>query len=118
MLGLLAAAVAGGTQASAKAADKPKRGEVPPGTPDSALPSAWAAMTGAAPEALGISVRPVDGGASLMDSFSRVPLNPASTMKVITTYAALGLLGPTTDGRRPCIWMDRFAPGCCTATSC
>jgi D-alanyl-D-alanine carboxypeptidase/D-alanyl-D-alanine-endopeptidase (penicillin-binding protein 4) len=94
MLGLLAAAVAGGTQASAKAADKPKRGEVPPGTPDSALPSAWAAMTGAAPEALGISVRPVDGGASLMDSFSRVPLNPASTMKVITTYAALGLLGP------------------------
>jgi D-alanyl-D-alanine carboxypeptidase/D-alanyl-D-alanine-endopeptidase (penicillin-binding protein 4) len=59
-----------------------------------ANPGVWAALSGAAPGELGAVARPVAGGAPLVDWNPRVPLNPASTMKVVTTYAALGLLGP------------------------
>jgi D-alanyl-D-alanine carboxypeptidase/D-alanyl-D-alanine-endopeptidase (penicillin-binding protein 4) len=41
-----------------------------------------------------IVVMPVADGAPILDSESRAPVNPASLMKLFTTYAALDLLGP------------------------
>ncbi|WP_432721468.1 D-alanyl-D-alanine carboxypeptidase/D-alanyl-D-alanine-endopeptidase [Jeongeupia wiesaeckerbachi] len=44
--------------------------------------------------ALGAAILPVDGGpAVLLENASR-PMNPASTMKLVTTWSALNLLGP------------------------
>lgn len=39
-------------------------------------------------------VVPLDGGALRLQANATQPMNPASTMKLITTYAALHLLGP------------------------
>lgn len=44
--------------------------------------------------AVSIVVRPVDGGALQLAFNENVARNPASTMKLVTTYAALELLGP------------------------
>lgn len=38
---------------------------------------------------------PVDGSKPILQSNADRPMNPASTMKLVTTYAALGLLGPS-----------------------
>jgi D-alanyl-D-alanine carboxypeptidase/D-alanyl-D-alanine-endopeptidase (penicillin-binding protein 4) len=46
------------------------------------------------PESAGIYVTEVGGGAPLVSHNATMPLNPASTMKLVTTYAALELLGP------------------------
>jgi serine-type D-Ala-D-Ala carboxypeptidase/endopeptidase (penicillin-binding protein 4) len=43
---------------------------------------------------VGIVVQPVDNGAPLIEHNSRQAMNPASVMKLVTTYAALDLLGP------------------------
>jgi D-alanyl-D-alanine carboxypeptidase/D-alanyl-D-alanine-endopeptidase (penicillin-binding protein 4) len=43
---------------------------------------------------LAIHVVPVDGGPALASLNAQVPMNPASTMKVLTSYAALSSLGP------------------------
>lgn len=43
---------------------------------------------------VGIVVQAVDGGAPLLAHNARTALNPASAMKLLTTYAALELLGP------------------------
>jgi D-alanyl-D-alanine carboxypeptidase/D-alanyl-D-alanine-endopeptidase (penicillin-binding protein 4) len=62
-----------------------------------ALPEAVsAALQQAAvpPDAVGIYVQKVDGNAVLLSSNRDVPFSPASTMKLITTSAALELLGP------------------------
>jgi D-alanyl-D-alanine carboxypeptidase/D-alanyl-D-alanine-endopeptidase (penicillin-binding protein 4) len=40
-------------------------------------------------------VRSVDGAGALLEHNASRPMNPASTMKLVTTYAALELLGPT-----------------------
>ncbi len=40
-------------------------------------------------------VQDVDGGKPLVAHQASQPMNPASTMKLVTTYAALELLGPT-----------------------
>lgn len=45
-------------------------------------------------EAVAIVVQPVDGGRPLVAHNVAEPMNPASTMKVVTAYAALDLLGP------------------------
>lgn len=44
---------------------------------------------------LGAYVRPVNGGQPLLVAYADTPRNPASTMKLVTSYAALGVLGPT-----------------------
>ena len=44
---------------------------------------------------LGAYVRPVSGGQPLLVAYADTPRNPASTMKLVTTYTALGVLGPT-----------------------
>ncbi len=41
-----------------------------------------------------IVVQPIDGNTALIDHNSRQAMNPASVMKLVTTYAALDLLGP------------------------
>lgn len=92
LLALAAWAASGHVLASSRpkvAADGPRAG-----ADDAMLAASWAAMTGASPALLGVSARPLDGGAPLIEWNGRVPLNPASAMKVVTTYAALGLLGP------------------------
>lgn len=45
-------------------------------------------------EAVGIVVQPVDAGTPLLTHNAARPMNPASVMKLLTTYAALDLLGP------------------------
>lgn len=65
---------------------------------DTALPtSVSAALKRAAitPSAIGIVVQEVGNGHSAVSLNAQVPFNPASTMKLLTTDAALELLGPT-----------------------
>lgn len=42
---------------------------------------------------LGAYVRPANGGQPLLTAYADTPRNPASTMKLVTSYAALGVLG-------------------------
>ncbi|MEI7444048.1 MAG: D-alanyl-D-alanine carboxypeptidase/D-alanyl-D-alanine-endopeptidase [Burkholderiales bacterium] len=46
------------------------------------------------PGDVGITVVPLDGRAPLLVHNAEAAFNPASTMKLVTTYAALSLLGP------------------------
>jgi len=46
------------------------------------------------PTATAFVVAPLDGGAIELAVNESVPMNPASTMKLLTTYAALQILGP------------------------
>ncbi|MBV8210495.1 MAG: D-alanyl-D-alanine carboxypeptidase/D-alanyl-D-alanine-endopeptidase [Burkholderiaceae bacterium] len=48
-----------------------------------------------APTATAFVVAPLDGGAIELAMNESTPMNPASTMKLLTTYAALEMLGPT-----------------------
>jgi D-alanyl-D-alanine carboxypeptidase/D-alanyl-D-alanine-endopeptidase (penicillin-binding protein 4) len=45
--------------------------------------------------AVGLVVAPLDDGSLKLAVNAAAPMNPASTMKLLTTYAALNLLGPT-----------------------
>ncbi len=45
--------------------------------------------------AVGLVVAPLDDGSLKLAVNPAAPMNPASTMKLLTTYAALNLLGPT-----------------------
>ena len=45
-------------------------------------------------DAAAVVVVPLDGGSLRWSANDRRPMNPASTMKLVTTYAALHLLGP------------------------
>ncbi|MFZ4759209.1 MAG: D-alanyl-D-alanine carboxypeptidase, partial [Burkholderiaceae bacterium] len=46
-----------------------------------------------APHEYGLAVLPLDGRALAVAHNAELPFNPASTMKLVTTYAALSLLG-------------------------
>jgi D-alanyl-D-alanine carboxypeptidase/D-alanyl-D-alanine-endopeptidase (penicillin-binding protein 4) len=62
-----------------------------------AQPDAYLARLAAAhipEEAAAVVVRPLDGGELAWSDNERKPMNPASTMKLVTTYSALQLLGP------------------------
>jgi D-alanyl-D-alanine carboxypeptidase/D-alanyl-D-alanine-endopeptidase (penicillin-binding protein 4) len=45
-------------------------------------------------DAAAVVIRPLDGGALAWNAIPDKPMNPASTMKLVTTYSALHLLGP------------------------
>ncbi|WP_434514963.1 D-alanyl-D-alanine carboxypeptidase/D-alanyl-D-alanine-endopeptidase [Dechloromonas sp. ARDL1] len=62
------------------------------GLPPSVLKSLKAAQIPASQVA--VVVQPVDGSAPLVAHNAGQPMNPASVMKLLTTYAALDLLGP------------------------
>src|SRR5882757_3648863 len=75
--------------AAAGAESSSGRGELPPAVAQ-ALREAQIPTT-----AVALVVAPVDGGPMLLALNESTPMNPASTMKLLTTYAALNLLGPT-----------------------
>lgn len=54
----------------------------------------WAATAGFAPGEIGAIALPLDGGPALVAFDEHRALNPASTIKLLTTWAALSLLGP------------------------
>ena len=57
-------------------------------------------------DAVSLLVLDADGkGAPRLSHRSEVPMNPASVMKLVTTYAALDLLGPAFVWRTP-VWLD------------
>ena len=56
--------------------------------------SSWIAATGVSPSMVGLIALPVSGGAPLIEWNSARALNPASTMKLLSTYVALTTLGP------------------------
>src|SRR5258706_11942538 len=65
----------------------PGRGEIPPAVAG-ALREAQIP-----PNAVALVVTPIDGGPLALTLNESTPMNPASTMKLLTTYAALNLLG-------------------------
>src|SRR5688572_29372637 len=68
----------------------------PPST-SAPSPSAYLARLAAAripTEAAAVMIKPLDGGTLAFAANAAKPMNPASTMKLVTTYAALHLLGP------------------------
>src|SRR6187455_1497710 len=52
------------------------------------------ASAGIPANAAAVVVKPLDGGALTWSANDKKPMNPASTMKLVTTYSALNLLGP------------------------
>ena len=61
------------------------------------MPAAYLARLAAVripADAAAVVVVPVDGGALRWTANAAKPMNPASTMKLVTTYSALHLLGP------------------------
>lgn len=51
-------------------------------------------LRGLAEQNMGAYIRPASGGQPLLTAYADTPRNPASTMKLVTTYSALGVLGP------------------------
>lgn len=51
-------------------------------------------LRGLAEQNMSAYIRPANGGQALLTAYADVPRNPASTMKLVTTYSALGVLGP------------------------
>lgn len=99
-LGLALGLCAGLAFATVRAAE-PATGEATrptDGAPQqSASPAAYLSRLAAARipgDAAAVIVRPLDGGALEWQANATRPMNPASTMKLVTTYSALHLLGP------------------------
>ena len=78
---------------SAAAAQTP----VPAPAPAVPTPDIYLARLAAAHipiDATAVVVKPLDGGTLLWSANAGRPMSPASTMKIVTTYSALQLLGP------------------------
>ncbi len=85
-----AAAEPAATAAATAATSAPApAGGALPATVQAALEQARVAAAGSA-----FAVVPLDGGALRLALHADTPMNPASTMKLLTTVAALSLLGP------------------------
>ncbi len=56
--------------------------------------AAWIKAAGLAPDQVGVAIAPLPGGPPVFEWNSARAYNPASTMKLVTSYAALSLLGP------------------------
>ncbi len=54
----------------------------------------WLAEQGIAASEVALIAQPLDGGQALVQLNPQVAFNPASTMKLLTTHAALSMLGP------------------------
>ena len=78
------------------------------GTAQTLPPQVQAALSqaGVPLDAVALLVLDADGkGAPRLSHLSEVPMNPASVMKLVTTYAGLDLLGPAFVWRTP-VWLD------------
>jgi D-alanyl-D-alanine carboxypeptidase/D-alanyl-D-alanine-endopeptidase (penicillin-binding protein 4) len=65
--------------------------------PPAATPAPYLSRLAAAripADAAAVVIRPLDGGPLNWGANANKPMNPASTMKLVTTYSALHLLGP------------------------
>ncbi|WP_119156271.1 D-alanyl-D-alanine carboxypeptidase/D-alanyl-D-alanine-endopeptidase [Caldimonas tepidiphila] len=62
-------------------------------------------------EAFSACVMPAEGGAPRLAHQERLAVNPASLMKLVTTYAGLELLGPAYTWRTPVFAHGRIADG-------
>src|SRR6476659_9379243 len=78
--------------ATLAAAAEPAHPGGPPPQPEAYLAKLAAAHVPA--DAAAVVVRPLDGGTLAWSANEKKPMNPASTMKLVTTYSALNLLGP------------------------
>jgi len=70
---------------------------VEPAAPASPVPTAYLARIAGAripADAAAVVIKPLDGGLLTWSANAGKPMNPASTMKLVTTYSALHLLGP------------------------
>jgi len=83
---MMAAAVAFGAGAAAQAAPRER--------PATQGAEQVVEAAGIHPEQYGMVVRALGGGTLQANHNGARPLNPASTMKLVTTYAAMSLLGP------------------------
>ena len=63
------------------------------------------ARTHITPSQVSLLVAPADGGAPLVNLHTGTPMNPASVMKLVTTAAALDILGAPYIWRTP-VWAD------------
>jgi D-alanyl-D-alanine carboxypeptidase/D-alanyl-D-alanine-endopeptidase (penicillin-binding protein 4) len=61
--------------------------------------------------AISIVVQPVGGGPARISHRAKEPMNPASVMKLVTTYAALDSLGPAWTWRTEVLTTGRLADG-------
>lgn len=80
-------------------------------SPATALPPEVLAalqQAGVPPQALGVCVAPVDAAQPTLAHQSELSVNPASLMKLVTTYAALELLGPAFSWRTPLLMEGRL----------
>ena len=69
------------------------------------------ARAGVPDSAVGVVVQPVDGARPLVSHNAAAPMNPASVMKLFTTYAALDLLGPAFTFRTDFLLNGKLADG-------
>ena len=74
-------------------------------------PAVTAALdaAGVSPEALALTVLPVMAGPALLERNEAVPFQPASTMKLVTTVAALDLLGANYRGKTELLASGRIS---------
>src|SRR5690242_14117176 len=96
MKALAMAACLAATSLAAPAAE-PARSADAQSAPAAVSPATYLALLASARipgDAAAVIVRPLDGGALSWDANASKPMNPASTMKLVTTYSALHLLGP------------------------
>lgn len=60
---------------------------------------------------ISVMVQSVEGGPARISHRAKVPMNPASVMKLVTTYAALDSLGPAYSWRTDALMTGRLADG-------
>ncbi|HWS75534.1 MAG TPA: D-alanyl-D-alanine carboxypeptidase/D-alanyl-D-alanine-endopeptidase [Quisquiliibacterium sp.] len=118
---LLGAARSVGAQPAPVAAEaRPAAGRQPhrdvPRPPPStaALLDVWLKGTGIAASDVGLVAVPVEGGPALLGHDSVQPFNPASTMKILTSAAALSILGPEHRWRTAAYLRGRLEDGVLT----
>lgn len=87
------------------AASTPELAELAAATGMPASVATALAQSRIAPAQVSMLVAPVDGGAPLVNLNSRQAMNPASVMKLVTTAAALDVLGAAYTWRTP-VWAD------------
>jgi D-alanyl-D-alanine carboxypeptidase/D-alanyl-D-alanine-endopeptidase (penicillin-binding protein 4) len=97
--------------AAAQSAAAPGHGRPQPSAAASALLDDWLRGTGIAASDVGLFAVPVEGGPPLLAHDSGQAFNPASTMKILTSLAALSILGPEHRWRTAAFLRGRLGDG-------